>query len=118
MTHVPSVVRPDDSLAMAERMMRTYHIRHLPVVRDGALVGLLSEGDLTSAAARDAEPKPRVEAVMNRTPYAVDVATPLKEVLATMADRKLGSALVTERGELVGVLTTVDALRVLIDLLP
>jgi acetoin utilization protein AcuB len=48
--------------------------------------------------------------------YAVAPTTPLEEVVGAMADNRYGSALVIDRGKLVGVFTTVDALRATIAL--
>jgi acetoin utilization protein AcuB len=45
----PVSVSPDDTLAQALRLTREHRIRHLPVVRDGDLVGILSDRDLRSA---------------------------------------------------------------------
>ena len=45
----PVSVSPDDTLADALRLTREHHIRHLPVVRDGVLAGILSDRDIRSA---------------------------------------------------------------------
>ena len=115
MTPVPFVVRSDDSLLMAHRMMVDRNVRHLPVVQDGRLVGVLSERDIVSWSS-SGEPA-RVDDAMSPDPFAVDVATPIKQVVTTMANRKLGSAIVTSEGRVVGILTTIDALRLLAALL-
>ncbi len=49
--------------------------------------------------------------------YIVDLATPLAAVLRHMATHRIGSAIVTRRGKLAGVLTTNDACRVFADYL-
>ena len=46
MTRCPMTVRPGDSLADAAELMVALRIRHLPVVEEDRLVGLLSAGDL------------------------------------------------------------------------
>jgi CBS domain-containing protein len=49
-----TIVRPSDSLAQAERVMRDAHIRRLPVVdRDGTLCGMISLADLAREAVRE-----------------------------------------------------------------
>lgn len=49
-----TTVRPSDSLAQVERMMRDAHLRRLPVVdRDGALLGMVSLADLAREAIRE-----------------------------------------------------------------
>lgn len=49
-----TAVRPSDSLAQAERVMREAHLRRLPVIeRDGALLGMISLADLAREASRE-----------------------------------------------------------------
>jgi acetoin utilization protein AcuB len=50
---------------------------------------------------------------MSADPYTVPPGTALEEVAAAMAERKLGSAIVVDRGSVIGLFTTVDALRAL-----
>ena len=46
MTLSPHTIGSDQKLTLAHKMMREYHLRHLPVLRAGELVGVLSERDL------------------------------------------------------------------------
>ena len=49
-----TAVRPSDSLAQAERVMRDAHVRRLPVIdHDGGLIGMISLADLAREAARE-----------------------------------------------------------------
>jgi acetoin utilization protein AcuB len=57
----------------------------------------------------------QIEEAMTADPYVVDADAPLSEVAATMAERHLGCAIVTEQGRVVGIFTTVDALRAVAD---
>jgi acetoin utilization protein AcuB len=67
---------------------------------------------------RDVDPEEvRVEEAMTQDVYAVTPKTSLKEVVMEMAERKLGSAVVVEGREVVGVFTTVDALNTLAGIL-
>jgi CBS domain-containing protein len=54
---------------------------------------------------------------MSRDPYTTTPSAPLEEVARDMADRKYGSAVVVDHGKVVGLFTTVDALRALVVLL-
>lgn len=115
MTVSPFVIGVADTLADARRLMRERGIRHLPVLDGGRLVGVLSQRDLhlvESLAGVDPATD-TVREAMSGDPYAVPVGAPLEEVAATMAERRLGSAIVVDRGAVVGVFTTVDALRAL-----
>jgi acetoin utilization protein AcuB len=114
MTRQPLTIGPDDTLAQARALMKTHHIRHLPVVVDGEPVGVVSERDL-DAIERYHDVDPTVVAVheaMAPLTYAVTPSTSLEEVVGNMAENRYGSALVIgPDGKLAGVFTTVDALR-------
>jgi acetoin utilization protein AcuB len=115
MTVSPIVIGSDRTLAEGHRIMRERGIRHLPVVDGARLVGVVSQRDLYLAETlRGVDPEAdSVREAMTAEPYAVAPGAPLDEVAATMADRKLGCALVVDRGSVIGVFTTVDALRAL-----
>ncbi len=115
MTQSPHVVRPDASLAQARQLMYEIKARHLPVVDDGQLVGILSERDLLFLESlTDVDPdRIPVRSAMQTEVYGVDRDTPLDEVAATMASSKYGSAVVWSGGSVVGIFTTVDAMRAL-----
>jgi acetoin utilization protein AcuB len=115
MTPLPVTIQEGDSIAQAHRLMRAKGIRHLPVVRAGRLVGVLSERDilmLETLSGVEAEQEP-VEEAMTEMPYAVAPDALLEVVVREMALRKYGSAVVLDEGQVVGVFTTVDALKVL-----
>lgn len=115
MTVSPVVVGIGDTLADAHRLMRARGIRHLPVLDAGRLVGVLSQRDLYLAESlRGVDPETdTVREAMSGDPYTVPPGAPLEEVAAAMAERKVGSAIVVDRGAVIGVFTTVDALRAL-----
>ncbi len=46
MTREPMVVCPDDTIAGCMRLMTTRRVRHLPVLSEGKMLGILSIGDL------------------------------------------------------------------------
>lgn len=115
MTPTPVVIPSDCTLQEAHRLMRARRIRHLPVVEGGALVGLVSQRDLyLLETLKGVDPAAeRVSEAMSPEPFAVAPAAPLDEVAGRMAERRLGSAVVVEGGAIIGVFTTVDALRAL-----
>ena len=108
-----------ESLASAHALMRNYGLRHLPVLDGTKLVGIVSERDLyLIETLRDVNPEDvRVEEAMTVRTYCVSPETSLEEVAGEMAEHKYGCALVLEGGAVVGMFTTVDALRVLVHLL-
>jgi acetoin utilization protein AcuB len=115
MTVSPVVIGVGDTLSDAHRVMRERGIRHLPVLEAGRLVGVVSQRDLYIAESLSGvDPATdTVREAMSGEPYTVPPGAPLDEVAATMAERRLGSAIVVDRGAVIGVFTTVDALRAL-----
>lgn len=118
MTPLPHTIEFDQPLARAHELMRTHQIRHLPVMQNGKLLGLVSIRDLhLIETLRDVDPaEVPVEDAMAEDPYTVSPEEPLDEVAAIMADYKLGSAVVVQDGRVQGIFTTVDALRALLQL--
>lgn len=117
MTPFPYSVEAEATVAQALQLMKEHRFRHLPVVEGGKLRGVLSERDVRSALGRNlgfhnAE-HIRVRDIFHDDAFTVDASSPLDEVAQTMAERHIGSALVTKKGKLVGVFTSTDACRVL-----
>ncbi len=108
-------IGPRQTLAEAHRIMNAEGVRHLPVVEDGRLLGLLTQRDLHLVETLDAvEPdEVLIEEVMVRDVYAVDPDASLSGVLREMERRRLGSAVVLREQRPVGIFTTSDALRAL-----
>jgi acetoin utilization protein AcuB len=120
MTKTPHSIGAEQPLKVAHDLMRTHHIRHLPVLHGGKLIGMVSERDLHLVETLpnvDPADVP-VEEAMSQDVYAVTPRTSLSEVVREMAERKLGSAVVVDGTTIVGVFTTVDALETLAGLLP
>jgi acetoin utilization protein AcuB len=119
MTPSPYTIGAEQTLAVAHEIMRRHRIRHLPVLQGGRIVGLVSLRDLhlIETLPDVQEGDVRVEEAMSQDVYAVAREAGLTDVARDMADRKLGSAVVLDQGKVVGVFTTVDALRALAELL-
>ena len=99
MTDSPHTIGPTRSLAVARRMMLDHGIRHLPVLDGGKIVGLLSERDLLLVESLPGvnPTDVRVEEAMVQNVFTVEPDAPVGEVVETMIERKLGSAVVTRR---------------------
>lgn len=115
MTTSPHTIGVEQTIAVAAKVMAEHHIRHLPVLHGGKVVGLLSQRDVTMVETlKGVDPKVlTVEEAMSGSPYLVDADTLVTEVAARMAEHKYGSAIVVQHEKVVGMFTTVDACRVL-----
>ncbi len=119
MTTIPQSVGDEQTVNFAASLMKEHHIRHLPVLHGGKLLGILTDRDIHLIEALvgvDGETLTVAEA-MTEAPYAVEPQTPLDEVTSTMAEFKYGSAVVVQNHKVVGIFTTVDACRALSELL-
>lgn len=119
MTTSPHSIGQEQPLAQAHKLMQKHHIRHLPVLHGGKLVGVLSDRDLhLIETLRDVDPeKVTVEEAMTPAVYTISPKAPLDEVVREMAEHKYGSAVVMDHSTVVGMFTTVDAMRAFSELL-
>lgn len=115
MTPSPHTIGSDQSVAEALRRMREHHCRHLPVLEGGKLAGIISARDATIVELVEAEQaeKLKVSEVMSPEVYVVEPDADLAAVVATMANRKIGSAIIARRDRVLGIFTTTDALSLL-----
>ena len=118
----PVTLKPDETLDLANDVIFLGRIRHIPIVEDGRLVGLLSERDMMGAAATTIFGLKRksksallksvlIKDVMKRKVVTVKPDTTIKDVAHLMTETQLGGVPVVDEGSLVGLVTTTDILR-------
>lgn len=119
MTGGPHTIGRGQTLAAAHRMMREHSIRHLPVLDAGKLIGILSLRDLLFIETlKDVDPEQvQVSEAMSQDVFTIGPRSSVRTVAAEMAEQKYGSAIVMDKGHVVGIFTTVDALKALSSLL-
>jgi CBS domain-containing protein len=123
MTRNVITVTPDTSIMNARRLLEAYDIRHLPVVDDGRVVGMVSSRDLRcgdrvlSAALAtlqsdlaDGRFRP-VSSIMSTPARTVRPDDLIAMATALMLGARVGAVPVVEGDRLVGVLSVVDCLR-------
>ena len=128
MTPNPVTVTVEESLADAWDLMRELDIRHVPVVEDGALVGMLSDRDLghldmarmvmgegTDALRRELA-RPIID-VMRSDVIFVEPETGLNDVIALLVEHKVGALPVVQPDtrEVLGIVSYIDVLRAVQD---
>lgn len=120
---------PEETLLDALSRLRSHHIRHLPVVDNSRVVGIVTDRDIKRATPSvlsgvDQDEYDRVLATtkvaqfMTREPITVTPLTALKAAVEIFIERKVGALPVVENDDLVGILTDIDILRVAYRLLP
>lgn len=114
----------DATLNVADDLMKLKRVRHLPVLRKGNLVGLVSQRDLFLAGVssvlqfrRSAEKEwlghIRVAEVMTTDLITVAADADVEEAVTKLLDRKIGCLPVLRAGKLIGLLSETDCLRYL-----
>ena len=120
-THLVTI-SASDRLSTVEDIMTLGHVRHMPVVQGGRLVGVVSERDLLRASLsilsehRDEERRAflhvvEIERVMSTPPIVVEPDATIEEAALIMAEKKIGCLPVVEGDEVLGMVTETDILR-------
>ncbi len=117
-------VGPDDDVMDVVDLFRRHRIRHVPVVEDGRLVGLVADRDIrrllgweevreamADEAGRVFDPPERVAQVMQTRLHTQPPDAPLREALRTMLEHRVHSVLVCENDTLRGIITETDFVR-------
>ena len=117
MSHLPEEIDRREQVASAIERMKARHIRHLPVMDGPRIFGILSRQDVQDAWFRYGSGAGRraVGDVCTRDPLTVSPLATIPDVARKMVDRGVTSVLIVDGGVLVGIFTSVDALRVLTD---
>ena len=116
-----------DDLTKAEMLFKKHHIRHIPVVYSNKIVGMLSYTDLLRISFADAIDDDEdvvdttvynmftVEQVMAKKIVAISPDTRIKEAAEILAKKEFHALPVCEGELLVGIVTTTDLIKYLID---
>jgi len=121
-------VEPDLPITEALEKMRREKIRHMPVLRKGKLVGIVTRNDLLNASPSKATTlsvweinyllnKITVADVMSRNVVTVPEDTPIEEAARLMADNKVSCLPVMRGKELAGIITETDLFKIFLELL-
>jgi acetoin utilization protein AcuB len=119
---------PAETLRETINVLRRKGIRHLPVVADAGLVGIVTDRDvkratpsvLTGMSNEEYDSvllTIKVAQFMTRDPITTTPKSPLTHVIRIFIEKRVGALPVVDNGRLVGIVTDVDVLRVALDLL-
>lgn len=121
-------ISPEMPISDALVLMKKEKIRRAPVVKDGKLVGIVSDKDLLNASPSPVTTlsiwemnyllsKITVSEVMTQNVLTVTGDTPVEQAARIMADNKIGGLPVLKDGHCVGIITETDLFKVFLDLL-
>lgn len=116
---------PSASLAEARTLMQRHHIRHLPIIENDQLVGLVSQRDILAAQESSLEQglngeflqQHRLSEIMITGVTTVSPHAGVREAALYLQKHKYGCLPVVDKGKLVGIVTDSDFIGVAIHLL-
>ena len=122
----PVTVSPEDSFRHAMTLIRQKGVRHLPVVEEDRLVGIVTDRDIRQTSPSPATSleihelhylleKVRIREIMTRKVYTVTPDTPVEEAARLMLEHRIGGLPVLQEGRLVGILTETDLLKAFVE---
>ncbi len=117
MTTFPYSIDIGAPLSEAREMMLEHNLRHLPVVENHDLTGIITERDVAVVFSLGSEmmtrPEFTVGSVCSRDPFTVDSNADVASVSLHMAENHIGCVVVTHNNKMAGIFTTTDACRFL-----
>lgn len=111
-------VSPDTKLNDVIQLMEESDIRHLPVVLENKIEGIISERDVLTGIRKQSSELLYAKDIMTKNPYTVSPNTPMEEVAFYLSKNKIGSAVVCNaEDDYIGIFTNTDALNALVEVL-
>ncbi len=114
---VAVVVAPDATLQQIDDVMHAKGIRHVPVVDGDRLLGIISDRDMRRASGEGADWATPANQFMTEGVVTVHEDLPIAQAAAAMTDRSVGALVVTSEGGELGVVTTTDMLKYVLETL-
>ena len=129
MTKNPVTVSPDLMGDEAAVIMNKNRFRRLPVVKDGNVVGFISDRDIMQVAPSPATTlskyevnsllaKIKVKEIMSKKVYTIQANAPIEEAALMMCNNKIGGMpVISSTGAIVGIITETDVFKAVVDIM-
>ena len=123
------LVRTSDSVWTALKLLGERQIRHLPVVEDGRLVGIVTDRDIrlvfpsaVTADNKEQDPfdaleKISVGQIMTKRVFTVTPETSIADAARVLLERRIGGLPVVQGDLLVGIITKTDILAAFVEIM-
>jgi acetoin utilization protein AcuB len=116
------------SIPEALALFKKHQIHRAPVMKDGKMLGIVTESDLLNASPSPVSTlsvwemnylmsKVPVKQVMTKKVVTVEVGTPIEDAAHMMVDAKIGGMPVTKDGKIVGIITETDLFKTFMELM-
>ena len=126
MTKDVQTINVNDSLHNANNLFNTRNIRHLPVVANDHLVGILSQTDILRISFGNTFGEQNggdeaifdmlsINQIMKHSPVTIASTDTLKEAAQILAEKEFHALPVVDGDTLVGIITTTDILNYFIE---
>lgn len=120
------VLKRTETVKKAQNIFENNSFRHLPIVEEGHVLGIISDRDINRSIAISASVSDmcgiemdadlKVESIMTKDYLSIAPDAPLKEAGRIMMERKIGCLPVIEKDKLVGIITETDILKKFIEM--
>lgn len=128
MSHPVFTVQPETPITKAHELMARENIHRAPVVKNGKLVGIVTENDIQKAYPSSATSLAvwevaslieniKVKDIMIKDVKTVQESTSIEEAARVMVDNKISALPVMRGAELVGIITETDLFRIMLEML-
>jgi CBS domain-containing protein len=126
MAQNPATLDLNETLDLAESIMKLGRIRHMPVVDDGKVVGIVSQRDMFRSALITSLGFGRkttgaliktikIKEIMTEEVFTISSDASIKEAARQMMEKKIGCLPVLEGDRLIGIITETDMLRYVVE---
>lgn len=115
----PITASEEDPIDKLGSLMKENGIRHLPILKNNKVIGIISDRDLRVVSNLNAKQKMKIHAgdIMVKDPFTVSSDMTLADVAFEMSKNKIGSVIVNdENDQFLGIFTVTDALNALIEI--
>jgi len=124
MTHSVVCLKKEDNLEDAKYLFKIHHIRHIPIVYDKSIIGMVSKTDLQRIGLWDDEVDndintlvrtyTTIEEVMTQKLTSVPSSTSVKKVAEIFAKEEFHALPIVDNNILIGIVTTTDLINFLL----
>ncbi len=117
MSKDPKIISPDSNVFEAVEMMQKFSIRHIPVMENDDLIGLVTESTLRQALLKKEDKPEKIRDIMIRNPITIDYSSSIDHAARLINEYRVGGLPVLDKRKLAGIFTTTDLVTAFISLL-